>query len=137
MNYVQFNSEKKYVQDFISLSKRLYKKDNTESSKEIKSILKGRHPLCKYFRLYKYLVYDKSMVVGRFAITIYPNDDTAYIGFFECINNKEVAKFIFDIARKFAISDTFIAQNGRNGRFWNAVGEGAAPFAPEDSRCAF
>ena len=42
------------------------------------------------------------MQFGRFAITIYPNDDTAYLGFFECIKEKEVAKYIFDLAKKFA-----------------------------------
>ena len=42
------------------------------------------------------------MQFGRFAITIYPNDDTAYLGFFECIKEKEVAKYIFDLVKKFA-----------------------------------
>ena len=102
MNYIQFDFEKKYICDFVSLSKKLYKKDNTENSNELKKILNGKHPLCKYFKLYKFLVYEKNKAVGRFTITIYPNDDTAYIGFFECINNNEVAKFIFDTARKFA-----------------------------------
>ena len=39
MNYVQFNLEKKYIKDCISVPKKLYKKDNTENSKEIKQIL--------------------------------------------------------------------------------------------------
>ena len=42
------------------------------------------------------------MQFGRFAITIYPNDDIAYLGFFECIKEKEVARLIFDVAKKFA-----------------------------------
>lgn len=102
MNYVLFNCEKKYVKEFINFSKKLYKKYNNENSNELKSLLLGKHPLCKYFKLYKFLIYEKNKVVGRFAITIYPNDDTAYIGFFECINDNEVAKFIFDTATKFA-----------------------------------
>lgn len=107
MNYVLFNCEKKYVKDFINFSKKIYKKDNTENSNELKSILLEKHPLCKYFKLYKFLIYEKKKVVGRFAITIYPNDDTAYIGFFECINNNEVAKFIFDTATKFAKENNY------------------------------
>ena len=107
MNYVLFNCEKKYVKDFINFSKKIYKKDNTENSNELKSILLEKHPLCKYFKLYKFLIYEKKKVVGRFAITIYPNDDTAYIGFFECINNNEVAKFIFDTANKFAKENNY------------------------------
>ena len=102
MNYVQFNLEKKYIKDFISLPKKLYKKDNTENSKEIKQILEESHPLNKYFKLYKFLIYQDREVVGRFAFTVYPNDTTAYIGFFECINDDEVARYLFDIAQKFA-----------------------------------
>ena len=107
MNYVLFNCEKKYVKEFINFSKKIYKKDNTENSNELKSLLLGKHPLCKYFKLYKFLIYEKNKVVGRFAITIYPNDDTAYIGFFECINNNEVAKFIFDTATIFAKENNY------------------------------
>ena len=107
MNYVLFNCEKKYVKDFANFSKKLYKKDNTENSNELKSILLGKHPLCKYFKLYKFLIYEKNKVVGRFAITKYPNDDTAYIGFFECINNYDVAKFIFDTAKNFAKENNY------------------------------
>ena len=107
MNYVLFNYEKKYVKEFINFSKKLYKKDNTENSNELKSILLEKHPLCKYFKLYKFLIYEKKKVVGRFAITIYPNDDTAYIGFFECINDNKVAKFIFDTATKFAKENNY------------------------------
>ena len=119
MNYIQFDCEKKYVQDFINLSKKLYKMNNTEDSNELKCILEGRHPLCKYFKLYKFLVCEEKRVVGRFAITIYPNDDTAYIGFFECINNKDVAKFIFEIAKKFAKEKKFKKIVGPvNASFW-------------------
>ncbi len=107
MNYVLFNCEKKYVKKFINFSKKLYKKYNNENSNELKSLLLGKHPLCKYFKLYKFLIYEKNKVVGRFAITIYPNDDTAYIGFFECINDNEVAKFIFDTANKFAKENNY------------------------------
>ena len=102
LNYIQFNHEKKYIKDFINFSKRLYEKDKMENSKELKNILEDKHPLCKYFKLYKFLIYKKNKVVGRFAITTYPNDDTAYIGFFECINDNDVARFIFDTAIEFA-----------------------------------
>lgn len=102
MNYVQFNFEKKYIKDFINLTKKIYTEDNTENPKEIKQILEGKHPLSKYFKLYKFLIYKDGKTVGRFAITIYPNDRTAYIGLFECINNDEVAKYLFCIAREFA-----------------------------------
>lgn len=102
MNYVQFDFEKKYIKDFIGLSDKIYSKNNTQNVKEVRKILEEKHPLCKYFKLYKFLIYQDRDVVGRFAITIYPNDNTAYIGFFECINNNDVAKYLFDVAREFA-----------------------------------
>lgn len=102
MNCIQFNDESNYIKEFIKLPKKLYVGDNTEDSKEVKEILEGNHPLCKYFTLYKFLVIDGKKTVGRFAITIYPNDDNAYLGFFECYNDKEIAKTIFDEAKKFA-----------------------------------
>ena len=102
MNYVQFDNESKYIKDFISLPQKLYLKNNTENAEETRKLLEERHPLSKYFQLYKFLIYKDKEVVGRFAITIYPNDDTAYIGFFECINDRNVAKLIFDTAREFA-----------------------------------
>ena len=119
MNIVQFDFEKKYIKDFINLPNKIYKINCSENKKETKSILEGEHPLCKYFKLYKFLIYEKNCAVGRFAITIYPNDDTAYIGFFECINNQDAAKFIFDNARKFAKENNFKRIVGPvNVSFW-------------------
>ena len=107
MNHVLFNLEKKYIKEFISLPKRLYKENNTEDAGEVKKILEERHPLSKYFKLYKFLIYNNKELVGRFAITVYSNDDTAYIGFFECINDENVAKYLFDTAREFAKKNKF------------------------------
>ena len=107
MYYVQFNLEKKYINDFLRLPQKLYHHDNPENATEMKQLLEGTHPLSKYFQLYKFLVYQNQKVVGRFAITVYPEDDTAYIGFFECIDNQEAAKMIFDTAREFAKKNNF------------------------------
>ena len=107
MNYLQFNQETEYIKEFIKLPHKIYSKNTIENPKEIKCILEGKHPLCKYFKLYKFLIYDRNSVVGRFAITIYPNDNTAYIGFFECINNEDVAKYIFDTAKNFAKENNY------------------------------
>ena len=111
MKLVHFNQEKNNIEDFIKLSKKLYsKKTNMEDPKTVRSFLTNNHPLCQYFKLvnsnyekYTAVVYNKNEVVGRFVITEYPDDQkTCYLGFFECINNKKVAKFIFDEAAKFS-----------------------------------
>ena len=103
MNIVEFNYEKKYINDFIALPKKLYNKENNmEDSSTIKKLLLNKHPLSKYFKLNKFLIYDDSKVVGRFIITEYKDKDECYIGFFECINDSGVAKYLFDEAYKFA-----------------------------------
>lgn len=107
MNYVQFNFEKQYIKDFINFPKKIYPKGNNEDSKEIEQILKEKHPLSKYFKLYKFLIYQEKEVVGRFAITIYPNDTTAYIGLVEWIKDEEVAKYLFNVAEDFAKKNNY------------------------------
>ncbi len=107
MNVVQFKLEKKYINAFIRFPQMLYPKDNMESAEETKALLEEKHPLSKYFKLYKFLIYQDKKVVGRFAITVYPEDDTAYLGFFECVKDSHVAKLIFDTARAFAKDNQF------------------------------
>lgn len=105
MKCIQFNYEKKYIEDFISLPKKLYsKKTNMEDSNTIKTLLLDTHPLSKYFKLNKFNIYDNNeKIVGRFIITEYPDDkNTCYIGFFECIKDKKTAKFLFEKANDFA-----------------------------------
>ena len=90
MELIKFTDDKKYVKAFCDLPKRLYtSKDNMEDPGSMKNILLGEHPLSKYFTLDKFLVYDGSEAVGRFAITTYDNDDTAYLGFYECIDSDD------------------------------------------------
>jgi len=110
MNCIKFEKQVKYIDDFIKLPRKLYtKEDNMEDSDTILDILCGKHPLSKYFKLDKFVVYnDDDEIVGRFCITSYPDDkDTCYIGFFECINDKKTAKYLFDEASKFAKENKF------------------------------
>ena len=103
MKCIQFTNEKRYINDFLKLPKMLYgSRENTEDSKNVKRILSGEHQLCKYFELHKFIVYRDDKPAARFAITLYPNDKTAYLGFFESINDKEVAQTAFNGAMRFA-----------------------------------
>ncbi|MBP5679213.1 MAG: GNAT family N-acetyltransferase [Bacilli bacterium] len=104
MRCVQFTNEKKYIEDFLSLPKKLYtKKNNTEDSKTILSVLEGRHSLSKSFTLSKFLIYKNDEVVGRFIITEYSKEKKkCYLGFFECVRDRKVAKFLFQNAESFA-----------------------------------
>ncbi|MBR1931773.1 MAG: hypothetical protein IJ833_09960 [Lachnospiraceae bacterium] len=102
MNCIQFTDEKQYIRDFLQMPKKLYTdRENMEDSKSIRKLLLGTHPLSKYFVLDKFLIYEEEQVMGRFAITTYPDDDTAYLGFFECVNSRELAAFLFKEAESF------------------------------------
>ena len=102
MEFIQFDREKKYIRDFLSLPKSLYtSKDNMEDPDGMKKFLLGTHPLSKYFKLDKFLIYDGGKPVGRFAVTTYPNDDTAYFGFYDCVDDDNAARFLFDETKKF------------------------------------
>ena len=101
MECIKVDDEKKYIKVFLSLPKKLYtSKDNMESSDSMKSLLLGTHPLSGYFSLECYLIYEGTEAVGRFGITEYEGDDNAYLGFFECVKREEVAKFLFDEAKR-------------------------------------
>ena len=104
MRIIQFNQEESNVKDFLDLPKKIYsEKTITEDEDKIKSLLLGKHILSIYFKLNKFLIYQKGEAVGRFIITEYHDDkDICYIGFFECINNEEVSNFMLDEAYKFA-----------------------------------
>lgn len=120
MRCIEFTDEKKYIRDFISLSKKIYESSgNMQNDKELKSLLLGEHPLSKYFVLHKFCIYRGNEIVARFAFTVYPNDDTAYLGFFECVDEDEVAKFLFEQAVAFAKSCGFKQILGPvNASFW-------------------
>ena len=103
MKLVKVGTEKSNIKKFVDFPKRMYSsKDNMESASQMKSLLEGTHPLSKYFNLDAYLILRDDETAGRFAITTYPDDTTAYLGFFECINDKEVSSFLFSEAEKIA-----------------------------------
>ena len=121
MKLVKFDSEEKYIKDFVKLATQIYDaSDNMEDPDSIKKILKGEHPLSKYFSLAKFLVYDDGgSVKGRFCITSYEGDETAYLGFFECVNDADVAKFLFDSAYAYCSENGFAKIQGPvDASFW-------------------
>lgn len=101
MECIRVQGEKKYIKEFLILPRLLYsQKQNMESSSSVKELLLKEHALSGYFDLDAYIIRDKAKTVGRFAITTYKGDDTAYLGFFECIDSKEAAAFLFEKARE-------------------------------------
>ncbi len=59
------------------------------------------------------------MYLGRFIITKYTDDENAYIGFYECINDDCVAKELFDTAYSFCKNNKFKSIVGPvDSSFW-------------------
>ena len=66
MELIRFDKETQYIKDFVKLPQMIYSSsDNMEDPDTMKMILEERHPLSKYFKLAKFLVYDKG-IKGRF-----------------------------------------------------------------------
>ena len=100
-NAIIFNKEEKYINDFLILPRILYsKKEIMQNEIDERKIIEEIHVLNKYFKQYKILIYKEDEISGRCIVTIYPDTDTAYIGYFECIEDSECAKKLFEEAEK-------------------------------------
>ncbi|KNY27873.1 hypothetical protein [Pseudobacteroides cellulosolvens] len=103
MEIIWFDDEEKYIRDFLTLPKKLYgKRDLMQNKSEEHKLLTGKHVLNKYFKLYKMCAYKNGEIAGRLALTKYPDDSIAYIGFFECIDDIKCASEMFAAADKLA-----------------------------------
>ncbi|MFL9485473.1 hypothetical protein ACI6Q2_22015 [Chitinophagaceae bacterium LWZ2-11] len=66
----------------------------------------GKHPFHEHSQLQAFLAYDNNKVVGRIAAILNNNHNTfnkandGFWGFFDCVDDKEVAKLLFDAAEK-------------------------------------
>ncbi|MHC5217839.1 hypothetical protein ACYSNR_14350 [Enterococcus sp. LJL128] len=104
---IEFDSEAEKITDFLSLPKKIYTSAQlTQDMEEEQALLSGTHLLSSYFRLRKLLVYDKQgNVCGRCVLTIYPNDHTGYLGFFETTEDKSCSRLLFDWAAETAAAE--------------------------------
>ncbi len=97
---ISFEQEEHYIRDFLSIPKKLYtNRELIQNEKEERELLLGQHVLSKYFNLYKLLVYKGNEPVSRCIITIYPDDLSSYIGFFESIEDTECTRLLFEKAK--------------------------------------
>lgn len=101
---VIFNAnDKKRLNDFLGLPKRLYSSGELMQSRtDEEALLGGTHILSGYFKVTPILVYRGKTAVCRAAVTVYPDDKTAYIGLFESENDSAAAKLLFDTAARVA-----------------------------------
>ena len=94
--------------DFLDLPARIHKKNEImQKRSDEEALLKGSHTLSKYFSFTAFICYRDGRAVARCAVTIYPDKDEAYLGFFDSENDADAAKCIVESAENFA------RENGR------------------------
>ena len=120
MEIVSTHNNKKAIKDFLSLPEKLYSRgDITEDTSDMKKFLLGEHLLSKYFTLDPFVIYNNEKPAARFAVTTYPDDKTAYLGFYECEDNSDTAAFLFSQVEKFCCDKGFARILGPvDGSFW-------------------
>ncbi len=144
-NHMQFIEvhDKRTIKLFLDFPKRLYKDDPHWICPLDSSIEAVFNPKQNAFFTHGeatrwIFMNEENMVVGRSAAFI--NKKKAYnfqqptggMGFFECINNKETAFFIFNTCREWLISRGMQAMDGpinfgENDNFWGLLVEGFMP----------
>lgn len=104
-NAIRFSfKDEKILSDFIDFPETLYAKNELMQNKsdELK-LLKGTHLLSKYFEAYPFIALDENKkIAARCVLTIYPDRECAYIGFFESINDKTAAAAVMNKTEDFA-----------------------------------
>lgn len=111
---VVFDSgDKKRTRDFLALPKKIYSAGELmQNPAEELSLLNGTHVLSRYFTVAPILIYREKRAVSRAVITLYPNDNTAYIGFFESENDGEAAALLFKTAGEIAAKNSCVKLTG-------------------------
>ena len=102
-------STKSELNQFIKFPWKIYKDDNywvPPLLMEQKTLLsKQKNPFFKFATTEYFLAHQKNELVGRIAVVKndlhlkYHSDDTGQFGFFECIDDQEVANALFDAAK--------------------------------------
>lgn len=122
MNYqVKSSTDERLVQDFLQLPSELYTvRDVHQNKAEEERICHGTHPLSHYFMHHLFVVYADNRAVGRALLAVYPDDSTAYVGYYECIDDGAAATALFDAihvrAKKYAKLTRLVGPY--NASFW-------------------
>lgn len=90
---------------FIDFPSKIYTRDELSQNKKVEvQILTGKHPLSHYFDALGFIVMLHKEVVARCIVTLYNEDDSAYVGFFESLNDKEAVEVLFNSVKKYALA---------------------------------
>ena len=109
MNYeVIYGKNQSVYTDFLALPCKLYQKnDLTQDYDTEYKLLSENHILSKYFKCTPFVVIDKNaqIPVARCMLTYYPEDDVAYFGFFESVDDQKIVDLLLDTISEKAKKD--------------------------------
>jgi hypothetical protein len=101
---------KKQLASFIDFPHELYKDDPNYVPElfiaQSDMLTPGKHPFYKHSSLQTFLAYDGDRIVGRIAAIQNNNHNTinkvsdGFFGFFDCINDQEIANILLETAAK-------------------------------------
>jgi len=90
---------------FLDLPERLYPARDCPRNRAAEAqLLSGTHILSKYFETVAFTASRNGHALSRCALTFYPDDDTAYLGFFDSADDEGAAQALFAKAESFALS---------------------------------
>ena len=93
------------LDDFLALPKKIYQPEYLmQSEEEELALIEGSHPLSSDLDTYAFVGYTDGQPCIRGLLTFYSDDEAAYLGFFESINNQQIASAFIDHLAGFARS---------------------------------
>ena len=107
MNYKvkQFSyTDKNELKMFLEFPKNIYGKNEIMQNEDCESaLICGNHTLSRYFSVFPFIAVDENdNTAARCMLTLYPDRDCAYIGFFESIDDTKAAASVMKAAEKLA-----------------------------------
>ena len=93
------------LDDFLALPKQIYQPDHLmQSAEQELALIEGSHPLSSDLDTYAFIGYEDSRTCIRGLLTFYLGDETAYLGFFESINEQQITSAFIEHLAGFARS---------------------------------
>ena len=107
---IDYGNKKNIYKDFLAFPKTLYDKGKCpQDIKTERQILEGTHVLSPVFCVTPFVAYvkedDSKSIAARALVTYYPDDNMAYVGFFESRNDVQVCQELFAVICEFAKKD--------------------------------
>lgn len=136
MNVIKVSSNE-HRKEFLDFPARLYRNDSNyirPLNKDIEAVFdENKNKLFQSGQCERFLFQKNGQTVGKVAVFINPKYQneipTGGIGFFDCINDQEVANFIFDFCKHWLQERGMEAMDGsinfgERDKFWGVLVEG-------------